>query len=153
MVTTSKETITQYWNPWRRWFLYGSPEVMKGEEFASLVEAGSNTSNVAPCVVGGNKKGSFESDTVKYDLRWRGPADPSSRQRERPTSTNPQQSDSNKNLVVSPRWVLDTKADWPGLLDAVWNNVRYREGGLVLYLEFNVHLTWVSRELVTSLWW
>jgi hypothetical protein len=32
--------------------------------------------------------------------------DPSSRQRERPISTNPQLSDSNKNLVVSPRWVL-----------------------------------------------
>jgi hypothetical protein len=35
-----------------------------------------------------------------------------SRHRERPTSTNPQLSDSNKNLVVSPRWVLDTKTDW-----------------------------------------
>jgi ABC-type phosphonate transport system ATPase subunit len=32
--------------------------------------------------------------------------DPSSRQRERPTSTNPQLSDSNKNLVVSPRRVF-----------------------------------------------
>jgi hypothetical protein len=30
-------------------------------------------------------------------------ADPSSRQRERPTLTNPQLTDSNKNLVVSPR--------------------------------------------------
>jgi hypothetical protein len=30
-----------------------------------------------------------------------------------PTSTNPQLSDSNKNLVISPRWVLDTKTDWP----------------------------------------
>jgi hypothetical protein len=32
--------------------------------------------------------------------------DPSSRQTERPTSTNPQLSDSNKNLVIWPRWVL-----------------------------------------------
>jgi hypothetical protein len=38
--------------------------------------------------------------------------DPSCRQRERPTSTNPQLSDSNKNLVVSPRWVLYSKTDW-----------------------------------------
>jgi hypothetical protein len=40
-------------------------------------------------------------------------ADPSSRQTERPTSTNQQLSDSNKNLVVSPRWVLYTKTDSP----------------------------------------
>jgi hypothetical protein len=39
--------------------------------------------------------------------------DPSSRQRERPISTNPQLSDRNKNLVVSPRWVLYSKTDWP----------------------------------------
>jgi hypothetical protein len=37
----------------------------------------------------------------------------SSRQREGPTSTNPQLSDSNKNLVVSPKWVLYSKTDWP----------------------------------------
>jgi hypothetical protein len=36
-----------------------------------------------------------------------------SRQRERPTSTNPQLSESNKNLVVSPRWVLYSKTDRP----------------------------------------
>jgi hypothetical protein len=35
--------------------------------------------------------------------------DPSSRQRERLTSTNQQLSDSNKNVVVSPRWVLYSK--------------------------------------------
>jgi photosystem II stability/assembly factor-like uncharacterized protein len=40
-------------------------------------------------------------------------ADLSSRQRERPTSTNPQLSDSNKNLVVSPRCVLYSTTDWP----------------------------------------
>jgi hypothetical protein len=39
--------------------------------------------------------------------------DPSSRQRERPKSTNPQLSDSNKNVVVGPRWVLYSKIDWP----------------------------------------
>jgi hypothetical protein len=39
--------------------------------------------------------------------------DPSSRQRWRPTSTNPQLPVSNKNLVLGPRWVLDTKTDWP----------------------------------------
>jgi hypothetical protein len=35
------------------------------------------------------------------------------RPRQRLTSTNPQLSDSNKNLVVSPRWVLYSKTDWP----------------------------------------
>jgi hypothetical protein len=39
--------------------------------------------------------------------------DPSSRQRERPTSTNLQLSDSNKDLVVSSRWVLYSKTGWP----------------------------------------
>jgi hypothetical protein len=39
--------------------------------------------------------------------------DPSSRQRERPTSTSLQRSDSNKDLVLSPRWVLYSKTDWP----------------------------------------
>jgi hypothetical protein len=39
--------------------------------------------------------------------------DPTSRQRERPTKTNPRLSDSNINLVVSPRWVLYSKTDWP----------------------------------------
>jgi hypothetical protein len=38
--------------------------------------------------------------------------DPSSRQRESPISTNPQLSESNKNLVVSPRWVLYSKTGW-----------------------------------------
>jgi hypothetical protein len=39
--------------------------------------------------------------------------DPSTRQRERPTSTNPQLSESNQDLVVSPKWVLYSKRDWP----------------------------------------
>jgi hypothetical protein len=39
--------------------------------------------------------------------------DPVSRQRGRPKPTNPQLSDKNKDLVVSPRWVLYSKTDWP----------------------------------------
>jgi hypothetical protein len=39
--------------------------------------------------------------------------DPSSRQRERPTSTSLQLSKSNKDLVLSPRWVLYSKTNWP----------------------------------------
>jgi hypothetical protein len=51
----------------------------------SRVEAGSNTSTVTLRVVGGDEKGSLESETVKYSvefqgtrtrerLRWQGPA-------------------------------------------------------------------------------
>jgi hypothetical protein len=39
-------------------------------------------------------------------------ADPSSRQRGRTKSTNPQLSDNNRDLVVSPRRVLYFKTDW-----------------------------------------
>jgi hypothetical protein len=39
--------------------------------------------------------------------------DPSSRQRDRPKPTIPQLSDNNQDLVVSPRWVLYSKRDWP----------------------------------------
>jgi hypothetical protein len=39
--------------------------------------------------------------------------DTSSRQRERPTSTNPKLSESNKDLAVIPRRVLYPKTDWP----------------------------------------
>jgi hypothetical protein len=38
--------------------------------------------------------------------------DPSSRQRERPTSTSLQLSDTNKDLVLKPRRVLYSKTDW-----------------------------------------
>jgi hypothetical protein len=41
---------------------------------------------------------------------------PSSRQRKRPTSTNLQMCDRNKNVVLGFRWVLDTKLDWPTLV-------------------------------------
>jgi hypothetical protein len=93
------------------------------------VEAGSNTSTVTLRVVWGEEKGSLKSERVKYGresqelrtrewLRWVGPAAivndrPYSRQRERPTSTNPQLSDGNKNLVASLGWVLYSKTDWP----------------------------------------
>jgi hypothetical protein len=40
-------------------------------------------------------------------------ADPSSRQRGRSKPTNPQLSDNNQDLVVSPKWVLSSKTDWP----------------------------------------
>jgi hypothetical protein len=35
------------------------------------------------------------------------------RQRQCPTSANLQLSDSNKDLVLSRRWVLYSKTDWP----------------------------------------
>jgi hypothetical protein len=45
--------------------------------------------------------------------------------RERTISSNPQLSDSNKNLYVSPRWVLHSKIDW---LSDVGRNIRLRLG-------------------------
>jgi hypothetical protein len=44
--------------------------------------------------------------------------DPTTRQRGRPTSTNPKLSKNNQRekgekLVSCPRWVPDTKTDWP----------------------------------------
>jgi hypothetical protein len=33
----------------------------------------------------------------------------------RPTSTNPQLTDINTNLVISSRWMLYSKTDWPRL--------------------------------------
>jgi hypothetical protein len=69
------------------------------------VEAGSNTSTVTLRVVGGDEKGSLKSETVKYGSSLKGlrpekdctgkgqqhiqKADPSSRQRGRPTKTSP----------------------------------------------------------------
>jgi hypothetical protein len=71
----------------RTGFLY-SLEVYLCSEIVSVdsrVEAGLNTSAVALRAVGGDKKGSLESETVKYGrdlhgtrtqewMRWRGPA-------------------------------------------------------------------------------
>jgi hypothetical protein len=42
--------------------------------------------------------------------------DPSSRQRKRPTSTNLQLSESNKDVILSPRWVFYSKTDWPNFV-------------------------------------
>jgi hypothetical protein len=39
---------------------------IRNSVFNSRVEAGSNTSTVALRIVGGDKKGSLESETVKY---------------------------------------------------------------------------------------
>jgi hypothetical protein len=94
------------------------------------VEAESNTSTVTVRVVGGDEKGSLKSETVKYGrvsqgtrtkerLRWQGPA---AYTKDRPVLSSerapPQEEDrnchkSNKDLVVSPKWVLYTKTDWP----------------------------------------
>jgi hypothetical protein len=91
------------------------------------VDAGLNTSTIALRVIGGNKKGSLESETVKYDqeshrtwtrkwLCWKGPAavvnDRPILSSERAPHINKPAADSNKNLVVSLRWVLYFK-DWP----------------------------------------
>jgi hypothetical protein len=116
-----------------RCFLRGPYQgVINGTSLVSepRVEAGSNTSTVALRVVGGDEKGSLESETVKYvhEYHWtqtrellcrRGPAavvnnrSILSSERERPTSTNPQLSFSSKNLTGSPRWVLYSKTDRP----------------------------------------
>jgi hypothetical protein len=71
---------------------------------------------------------SLESETIKYGLQSDGTGDQKmtalagaskcKRQirpfvRERPKLTNPNLSDSYKNLVVSPRWLLYSKTDWP----------------------------------------
>jgi lipopolysaccharide export system protein LptA len=73
------------------------------ERSQGRVEAGSNTSTVTLRVVGGDGKGSLESETVKYGRESKGTrtrerltgegqqhiqkTDPSSRQRGRPTKT------------------------------------------------------------------
>jgi hypothetical protein len=95
----------------------------------SRVEAGSNTSTVALRVVGGDEKGSLETETEKYghqSYRTRTRKWPLAR-----ASSNckwqthplvregaPNQQirncpDNDKDLVVSPRWVLYSKIDWP----------------------------------------
>jgi hypothetical protein len=80
-----------------------------------------NTFTVTLRVVGGDEKRSLESETVKLgpendcasEGQWKlQTTHPSSRQRGRPKPTNPQQSDNNQDLVVSPKWVLCTKTDF-----------------------------------------
>jgi hypothetical protein len=51
--------------------LYVIPEINL-EVSQSRVEAGSNTSTVALRVVGGDEKGSLESETVKYGHEFNG---------------------------------------------------------------------------------
>jgi hypothetical protein len=94
------------------------------------VEEGSNTTTAALGVVEGDTKGSLRSDTVKYgrDSPW--DSDPrmtalvrTSRNCIRQTrplvresapqkKKNQQLSESNKNLTVSPRWLLYPKTGW-----------------------------------------
>jgi hypothetical protein len=94
------------------------------------VEAGSNTSTMTLRVVGGDEKGSLKSETVKYGLKsqgtrtkerlsWQGSAAFIKKQT-RPLVREgaPQEQDrnchtSNKDLVVSPKWVLYSKRNCP----------------------------------------
>jgi hypothetical protein len=78
-----------------------------------------------PC----DEKGSLETETAKYGhgsygtrtrkwLRWRGPVaivnDRPVLSSEKASQINkPALSDNNQELVVSPRWVLYSKTDWP----------------------------------------
>jgi hypothetical protein len=80
-------------------------ELNQIRERAPHLEAGSNISTVTLRVVGGDEKGSLKSQTVKYGREYQGTwtrerlrckgqqhiqkADPSSRQRGRPTQTRP----------------------------------------------------------------
>jgi hypothetical protein len=90
-------------------------------------------------VVGGDEKGSLESETVKYGhesygtrtrklLRWRGPTaivnDRSvlSSERAPQIKKNSQLSDNSKDMDVSPRWVLYSKTDWPA--DLLGRNIK-----------------------------
>jgi hypothetical protein len=102
------------------------------------VEAGSNTSTVTLRVVGGDVTGSLKSETVKYGrksqgtrtrerLLWHGPA---AHTKDRPVLSSERAPHGiknvtvrripygNKNLVVSPGWVLYTKT--------VGRNIRLR---------------------------
>jgi hypothetical protein len=85
--TDMQSTIEEFWGT-----VFSTRSVQGGykEEFGreysdTRVEAGSNTSTVTLRVVGGDEKGSFKSETVKYGrkfqgtrtrerLRWQGPA-------------------------------------------------------------------------------
>jgi hypothetical protein len=102
------------------------------------VEAGSNTSTVTLRVVGGDEKRSLKYETVKYGhesygtrtrkwLPWQGPAaivnDRPVLSSERAPKNNKPATVSNKDLVVSPRWVLHPRQT--GRL-TVGRNVRLR---------------------------
>jgi hypothetical protein len=62
---------TGEYNPWRQCLLYSQTDRYNQsrtqvELKQSHVEAGSNTSTIALRVIGGEEKGSLESETVKY---------------------------------------------------------------------------------------
>jgi hypothetical protein len=92
------------------------------------VEMGSNTSTVTLQVVGGDEKGSLEFETVKYGREFQGTLTreilhclwPAAILNDRPIllsekapQINKPATDTNKNLIVSPRWVFYSKTDWP----------------------------------------
>jgi hypothetical protein len=88
------------------------------------------TSTVTLRVIGGDEMGSLKCETVKYGheiqgartkkrLHSQGPAAYTYKSQTRPLARDgaPQEDDrnchtSNKDLVVSPKWVLYTKTDW-----------------------------------------
>jgi hypothetical protein len=119
---------------------------------SSRVEAGSNTSTVILRVVGGDEKWSVESKTVKYGhgshgtrtrkwLRWRGPGALTnnrpvlSSERESPYQQTRNCLTVTKDLVLSPRWVLYSKTDWPTdrQTDSDWLSCNYRTWGQSLW--------------------
>jgi hypothetical protein len=75
-VTTAKHITTEeYTNCWTESSVFGSRAVIKEHVIGSQiggVEAGSNTSTVTLRVVGGDEKGSLESETVKYGHEFHG---------------------------------------------------------------------------------
>jgi hypothetical protein len=64
-----------------------------------------------------------ENDLAGEDQQQLHTTDPSFRQRGRPISIKPQLSDSNKNLVLGRKWMLDTKIDWPTSRLTVSSNI------------------------------
>jgi hypothetical protein len=70
VTTHTQITTDEYTNCWIECSVFGSREVIKGHvtesQLVYRVEAGSYTSTVALRVVGGDEKGSLESETVKY---------------------------------------------------------------------------------------
>jgi hypothetical protein len=113
---------------WPCWLVAGSKLLL-------CSAAGSNTSTVTLRVVGGDEKGSLESETVKYSLEFQGTQtgerlhwqEPAAHTKDRPVLSSERAShgiknvtvkripysERKKNLIVSPAWVLYTKRDWP----------------------------------------
>jgi hypothetical protein len=93
------------------------------EMIESRVEAESNTAIVTLRVVGGDEKGSLESETVKVgpgpENDYAGEVQQQCKRQTRPLirESSPHQQthnclDSNKNQVISSRWVFYSKTDW-----------------------------------------